>query len=231
MDAESRRRIHPMRLLLLSLAAAVSLHAADAPPLQAGAATSNITPELGGDVVGGFLPFPATHIHDELHARCLVLDDGKTKLALVVCDLLGMHRSLSIEARRLIQEATGIPPENVMVSATHTHSAASALGASRFGSDQPLDDYQRFVARRIADGVRRASNLLRPAQIAFGTVDVPEHVHNRRWVMREGTAPPNPFGKIDRVKMNPAAGSPDLVEPAGPIDPAVSFIALREPNG
>ena len=43
--------------------------------------------------------------------------------------------------------------------------------------------------------------------------------------------PPNPFGKIDKVKMNPPAGSPDLVEPAGPTDPTVSFIALREPGG
>src|SRR5687767_12192193 len=136
MDAESRRRIHPMRLLLLSLAAAVSLHAADAPPLQAGAATSNITPELGGDVVGGFLPFPATHIHDELHARCLVLDDGKTKLALVVCDLLGLHRTVSEEARRLIEKSTGIPPTHELISATHTHSAASALGKDRFKEGQ-----------------------------------------------------------------------------------------------
>ncbi len=39
--------------------------------LQAGAATSNITPELGGEIIGGFLPIPAKHIHDDLHARCL----------------------------------------------------------------------------------------------------------------------------------------------------------------
>lgn len=201
------------------------------PRLQAGAATSNITPEMGMKIVGGFAPYPAAHVHDELHARCLVLDDGKTKLALVVCDLLGLHRSLSIEARRLIQEATGIPPENVMISATHTHSAATALGANRYSLDQPLDEYQRFVAQRIADGVRRATNLLRPAQIAFGTTEVPEHVNNRRWFMREGTAPPSPFGKKERVRMNPPVGSPDLVEPAGPVDPTLSFIALREPNG
>ncbi|MBI4626353.1 MAG: hypothetical protein HY736_24435 [Verrucomicrobia bacterium] len=87
------------------------------------------------------------------------------------------------------------------------------------------------MARRIADGGRRAANLLRPAQIAFGTAEAPEHLNNRRWFMREGTVPPNPFGKIDRVKMNPPAGSADLVEPAGPIDPTISFIALREPNG
>ena len=228
--------------LLLPLAAAVLLglgsvaSAADAPAskLLAGAATSNITPELGIDIVGGFLPFPATHIHDELHARCLVLDDGKTKLALVVCDLLALHRCVSIEARKLIEEATGIPAANVLIAATHTHSAGNAIGAPPRGfySDHELTDYQRFVARRIADGVRRAINDLRPAEIAFGTVEVPEHVFNRRWFMKEGTVPVTPFGGTkDKVKMNPPGGSPDLVEPAGPTDPTVSFIALREPAG
>jgi neutral ceramidase len=204
---------------------------ATAPPtLQAGAATSNITPELGTLIVGSFAPYPAEHVHDELYARCLVLDDGNTKIALVVCDLLGLHRSVSVEARRLIQEATGILPENVIISATHTHSAGTCLGKNRYVSKQILDDYQRFVARRIADGVRRAMNLLRPAEIAFGTVDAPEHVHNRRWLMREGSVPANPFGKTDKVKTNPPARSPDLIEPAGPIDPTVSIIALREPG-
>src|ERR1051325_2543484 len=97
-------------------------------PLRPGAATSNITPPLGSPIVGGFVPFPATHVHDELHARCLVLDDGKTKLVFVVCDLLGIDRQVSDEARALIQESLAIPKENVLISATHTHSAASALG-------------------------------------------------------------------------------------------------------
>lgn len=224
-----------MRRILLPLLASLSLHAAEPAkaPLQAGAATSNITPELGEKIVGGFLPFPATHVHDELHARCLVLDDGGTKLALVVCDLLGLHRSLSLEARRLIEAETGIPASHVLISGTHTHSGVNAHGTDprTFVSDMELSPYQRFVARRIADGVRRALNLLRPAEIAFGSVEAPEHVFNRRWFMKEGTAPPNPFGKIDQVKMNPPGGSPNLVEPAGPTDPTVSFIALREPGG
>src|SRR5205814_443345 len=79
--------------------------------------------------------------------------------------------------------------------------------------------------------VRRAVNTLRPAEFAFGAVDVPEHVHNRRWVMRPGTAPVNPFGVSEPVKMNPPAGSPNLVEPAGPTDPQVSFLVVREPGG
>jgi neutral ceramidase len=224
-----------MRCFLFAFFAVTTLHAADAPkaPLMAGAATSNITPELGAEVVGGFLPYPCTNIHDELHARCLVLDDGKTKLALVVCDLLGMHRSVAMAARELIEKETGIPAANVVISGTHTHSAANALGGPvrSYSSDMDLTDYQKFVARRIADGVRRAIHLLRPAEIAFGTVDVPEHVHIRRWFLQEGKMPLNPFGKIDKVKMNPGAGKPELVKPAGEPDPTISFIALREPGG
>ena len=84
---------------------------------------------------------------------------------------------------------------------------------------------------RTAGGGRRAVNLLRPAEIAFATVDVPEHVYNRRWLMREGSVPANPFGEVDKVKTNPPVRCPDLIEPVGPTDPAVSILALREPGG
>lgn len=220
-----------MLILICGMISALPTLADEPAALKAGAATSNITPNLGADIVGGFKPAPSLHIHDELHARCLVLESGKTKLALVVCDLLGFHRCVSDLARKLIQDETGIPKECVLISATHTHSAASVLGSTRYQSEQEPDEYQKFVARRIADGVRRAVNLLRPAEIAFGTADVPEHLNNRRWFMRPGTVPANPFGTIDLVKMNPPSGSENLTEPAGPIDPVVSFLAVREPDG
>ena len=177
-----------------------------APPFRAAAATSNLTPAIGGDIIGGFSPAPSKHIHDELHARCLVLDDGSTKLALVVCDLLGVHKLISDEARRIIEERTGIPRANVLISGTHTHSASSALGSDRYKYDPEMDEYQKFVARRIADGVQRCINTLRPAELAYGSVDIPEHVFNRRWFLRPGTMPENPFGGTDMVKMNPGAG-------------------------
>lgn len=221
-------------VLLLTFCVPVSVWGLEEVPLRAGAATSNITPELGGEIVGGFQPIPSTHVHDELHARCLVLESGSTRLALVVCDLLGMHRSLCEEACRLIQSSTGIPGSHVLLSATHSHSATSAVGGSPrvFSADLELNDYQRFVARRIADGVARAVNELRPAQWAFGRVQAPEHVFNRRWFLKEGTMPINPFGKTtDRVKMNPPAGSPNLDHPAGDTDPEVCFLAFRETGG
>jgi len=216
---------------LLILACVGSLPERAAAEFRAGAATSNITPPLGGPVVGGFQPFPATHVHDELHARCLVLDDGQTRLALVVCDLLGMHRSISDHARAEIAERLSIPTENILISATHTHSAVSALGVSRFDVKQELDDYQRFVVSRIVDGVTRAVNLLRPAEVGFGIAEVPEHVFNRRWFMADSYVAKSPYGDIDRVKMNPPGGSQELLRPAGPTDPEVSFLAVREPDG
>ena len=230
-------RIPPLPLPLaglLALWAMLSLATAAEPSaqLRAGAATSNITPALGGGIVGGFHPFPSTHVHDDLHARCLVLDNGRTRLAIVVCDLLGAHRSVFDEARRLVHEETYLPPANILMSATHTHSACSALSSNRFSITQPLNDYQQFVARRIADSVRCAINNLAPAQIGWAVAEEPRHMFNRRWFMKPGTVPVTPFGGTnDLVKMNPPRASKDLVKPAGPTDPQICLIALRSPEG
>ena len=172
-----------------------------APRLQAGAATSNVTPPLGGSIVGGWAPFPATWVHDELHARCLVLDDGATRLAIVVVDSLGVPRYVIDAARRLASEHTGIPVERILVSATHTHSATSALGARWSPADYDvspaLDAYQSFLATRIADGIRRAVVNLQPAQVAWGRGQLPDEVFNRRWFLKPGPHLANPFGGTD----------------------------------
>ena len=106
---------------------------------RAGAATSNITPALGAEIIGGFNPFPSQHVHDELHARCLVLDNGDTRLAFVVVDLVGADKLVYDEARRLVTAETGLPGECLIMSATHTHSATSALGKNRCALHPEVD--------------------------------------------------------------------------------------------
>jgi len=204
---------------------------ADEQALQAGAATSNITPPLGEHIVGGFYPSPAAHVHDELQVRCLVLDDGDTRLALVVCDLLGIGTPLSAHMRELVEQQTGIPAGHVLLAATHTHSATSVLGPNRYSLEHELNDYQRFVAQRVADGVQRAINQLEPARIAWGTAEEPRHVFNRRWHMKPGTAPPTPFGHADPVVMNPGGQRENLDRPAGPVDPEISFLYVQAVDG
>ncbi len=198
---------------------------------RAGAATSNITPPLGALIIGGWNTPASTHIHDELHARCLALDDGQTRLVFAVCDSVSINREVFDEAKRLVHEATGLPRENLLMSATHTHSGPSARGTDPFIFGPPLDDYQRFLAVRIADGVRRALNNLEPARIGWGAGREPRHVFNRRWKMKPGTPMPNPFGGQDQVVMNPGIANPNLLEPAGPTDPEIFFLSVQATNG
>ena len=199
--------------------------------LQAGAAKSNITPPLGLPLIGEWNNPPGSYVHDELYARCMVLDNGKTRMAFVVCDLLGISRGVSDEARRLAEERTGIPSANIMVSAVHTHSAVSALG-SRFNLNDPLNDYEAFVARRVADAVTCAIYTLRPARVGWTTAQEPRHVFCRRWFMKPGTMPANPFGSTnDLVKMNPGRCNPNLDRPAGPVDPEISILAAQTLEG
>jgi hypothetical protein len=90
------------------MSAALLAAAPPAPVFRAGATTSNITPPLGADIIGGFVSFPSTNVHDDLHARCLVLDDGQTKLALVVLELLDIdycETGLEFRQRSPVQPA------------------------------------------------------------------------------------------------------------------------------
>jgi hypothetical protein len=216
-----------MKTLLLAVALiAQAVHAVE---FRAGAATSNITPELGSSINGGFQDGKALVIHDELHARCLALDDGQTKLVFVVADSCVIGRAIFDEAKKMVNEATGLPVENMMMSATHSHSCGTLQAV---GQSEPNPIYQRFVARRIADGVRRALNNLAPAKIGHGSASVPHQVFNRRWKMKPGSILPMPLGATtDQVKTNPGINNPNLVEPAGPTDPEVSFISVQGADG
>jgi neutral ceramidase len=196
---------------------------------RAGAATSNITPRLGISINGYFNDRVARHIHDELHARCLVLDDGRTRLAIVLCDSCMIPRAVVDAARRRIEQRTGLPGGHLLIAATHTHTAPTCLGLFQ---SEPDREYVDFLVARITDGVARAVNELAPARIAWGAGRAPEHVFNRRWKMKPGTIPPDPFGgTTDRVRMNPPVESPDLIEPAGPTDPELAILAVQSPAG
>ncbi|MBI3858370.1 MAG: hypothetical protein HY293_22020, partial [Planctomycetes bacterium] len=78
-----------------------------------------------------------------------------------------------------------------------------------------------------ADGARRALANLEPARIGWSSVQAPEHLFNRRYYLKEGVKIPDPFGGEDKVLMNPGVGNPNVVRPAGPTDPEVSFLLLR----
>ncbi|MEO9005469.1 MAG: hypothetical protein ABI288_12065 [Ginsengibacter sp.] len=194
----------------------------------AGAATSNITPKIGTSINGNFSDVKVHNIHDETHARSIVLDDGNTCLAFVVMDLCMVSREILDKAKAIAHKETGIPIENMLMSAIHTHSGGAAVPV--FQSD-PDPAYVSFLSERAADALIRAYRNRRPARIGWGVVHEPNQVFNRRWIMKPGTPMPNPFGGQDQVKMNPGVGSPNMVEPAGPTDPEVPVISIQALDG
>lgn len=201
----------------------------DKPVFRAGAATSDVTPPLGTSMNGGFQDREATYIHDPQLARCLALDDGKTQIILVVVDSCVIGREVFDEAKSMVEKAIGLPKTQMLMSATHSHSCGTVQAV---GQSEPDPLYQRFVARRIADGMRCAIQNLEPAQIAWGVGSVPRHVFNRRYEMKEGGIPATPLGvTTDQVRTNPGVGNALVVKPAGPTDPEVPFLSVRSMAG
>src|SRR5690242_14331880 len=87
-----------------------------------------ITPPWGVELagLGYYLERTWERVRDDLTATAFVLDDGASACALVATDLMYMDAGFTREVRRMVAENTGIPPEAVCVSASHSHNAPTA---------------------------------------------------------------------------------------------------------
>jgi hypothetical protein len=194
--------------------------------LLAGAATAVITPPLGVSLCGHMIDRAAENIHEELHARSLVLDNGETKLALVVLDLIAASKEWLSEIKHQISSFTGIPMAHILISCTHTHSGPTPVPVFQSNVEK---DYLRWAGPRVADSVRVAVQRLQPARIGWAVGREDRVVFNRRYFMKPGARLPSPLpGVENRVLMNPGELNPAIDRPAGPIDPDVAVLAVQK---
>ena len=219
---------------IVTLVLLVSVHIDGArgaePLLRVGTSLVDITPQqLPVSMTGSFADRQATQVHDPLHARCLVIDDGQAKVALLVCDCCLVSRELFDEAKRRASAASGIRTDHMLMSATHTHTAVTVMDLADCHADVK---YNEFFVARLAEAVVKANERLQPAKIGWGVQRLPGEVHNRRWHVKPAGIAPDPFGRTnDRVRTNPPVASPDLLEPAGPTDPDVTVLVAQDLNG
>ena len=216
-------------IVLVVMRVTVPADAADK-VFRAGAVAQDITPEKWPvSVNGGMGDRQATKAIDPLHARCLVLDDGDGALVLVVVDSCMVPRDVLDEAKKLASDKTGIPAKRMLMSATHTHTAVTVTGVFQ---SEPEEEYKRFLARKIAEGVERAWKQREPAQIGWGVGSDPHQVFNRRWFTKDGVVSTDPFeGTTDKVRMNPGFDKSVTQETSGPTDPEVCLISVRSTEG
>jgi hypothetical protein len=182
--------------------------------LYAGTGRLVITPTLGCHLVGHFEDRVADFIHDDLYVKALALRSGDVTLGLITCDLIDIPVSVVEAAKAAIRARTGVPATHVLISCTHTHTAPSAVGALGTPTEE---GYAQSLIPRIADAFVMALAQLRPAEVAHTSGDCRGEVHNRRWHMRDG-----------RVVMNPGYQNPDALRPAGPTDPELGLLIVRE---
>lgn len=143
--------------------------------VEAGAAVVDITPGAGIAMGGyGARQGVAEGIHDDLHARTLVLTSGDAPIVLAVCDLVAVTTDIVDEARALIEAEHGIPAGRVSIAATHTHSGPGTLRR------KDAADFVTMTARKIAGSVPMALRALLPVTLKAAAIDVGTIGQNRR---------------------------------------------------
>ncbi|MGV3661272.1 MAG: neutral/alkaline non-lysosomal ceramidase N-terminal domain-containing protein [Prosthecobacter sp.] len=210
--------------LALSLLS-ITLSPAQEPALRAGAAAVDITPPaelFPMNMPGGFSANMAEKAHDPFHARALVLDDGKTALAMVVVDNLGAGPDVLNEAKAAAAAKTGMKAENMLISSTHTHSGPSL----NTRSENAAAYYKKFV-EGVSGSIIQAHAALKPSSVGAAAHPLPDEVFNRRWYVKEGKMPLNPFGRLDKVKTNPGTNPEVIDRPAGPTDPDITILSVQ----
>lgn len=203
--------------------------------IKAGFAERDITPELGMEVPGGYTKSFSKKIHDPCKVRACVFDDGQHRVALVGLDALGEPRPLIVEARARIAERCGIPPQAVLIAASHSHSSgplvmiqpgdfdhASALVQDLAYQKSSCADpaYVARVRDAVVDAVVAANDARVEGTASFGVGREDSVAFNRRIHMKNGLS-----------FTHPGKGNPENMDYAGPVDPEVGVIGFWTPEG
>ena len=204
---------------------------ANAEELSAGVAVVDITPPVGYRLSGYFVERRSTGTHDPLLAKAIYFRQGETQAALVFCDLIGISRSVSQSARKLAAEQSGVPAENILIAATHSHTGplyggvlrdhfhAKAI-AAHGTDDAEAVNYPEVLAKKLADAIAGAKNGATPATLAAGYAEQQGLSFNRRFHMKDGS-----------VVFNPGKLNPNIVRVCGPIDPEVGLVLVKNAKG
>ena len=209
-------------------------------PLELGHARTEITPELGIPM-GGYAARGARgceEVEDPLFADVLVLRQGGERIVLAALDVVNIEERWGWRMREGVGRRLGLPPERVIVLASHTH-FGPATGA---GSSVPVtqEKHRRWADRTVEaviDAAVQADARREPVTLHVGRRDVSPMVYNRRLRRPDGTCcivyqlplPPDEegltFGPVEPnltlLRFDGAAGKPALYLVSAAIHPVV----------
>ena len=198
--------------------------------LRAGAHTADATPmELPVLVNGGMRQREVSEVGSRITARAIVLDDGKTQLAMVVVDSCMLPRDFLDDVKAAVKKRTGIPASKQFICVTHTHSAPASMGCLGTSVDPR---YPLLLKRKIIEAIATAKKNLEPAQVGAAVFDANEFTALRRWVLRPDRVRMDPFGNPTvRATMHAGNNWDDVIGETGPEDPDFSLISFHSLKG
>jgi len=214
----------------IGLAGVSGAPAAEKPAFRAGAAAVDIAPATFPVIVsGGVTAQKGEAIRRPVFVRGLVLDNGQPPIAIAVVDTLFVPRAFCDAVKQRIAQELGIPPQRILISATHTHSAPCLEGCLGTETDEA---YARFLPDKIVECLKRAAERRVPAEAGWTTVDVRPWTHCRQWILRPDRLRHDPFGELTvRSQMHPGYQHPDFLGPAGPDEPGLTLLSIRARDG
>jgi hypothetical protein len=197
---------------------------------RAGAIVLDVSPvEFPVFVNGGMSSRSASVVNDPINARALVLADGKIQIAIVVVDSCMMERPVLDQAKKLASKRTGIPTANMLISATHTHTAPASMGCLGTQADPR---YTPYLIQKLAEAIGKAQKELQPAQIGWNSVNAAEYTALRRWVRRPDMLHVDPFGNpTGRAQMHSGRNWNEVTGESGPEDPDLNLISVQTRDG
>ena len=156
-------------LVLVIVASVCLVHSTTAgAEFLAGIAVRDVTPDPLLPVSGGVGPSkPTTRTFGRLTVRAMVIENSGTRVAICSTDFLGFPGVLCDKVRAKVPS---IPPQNILIGATHTHSAPDCYGFPDRTGKSGIDlEYVNQVCAKLADAINEAIDKLQPARIRIAT--------------------------------------------------------------
>jgi neutral ceramidase len=182
-----------------------------------GAAKTGMTPPKGSIIGDSYGIRVSEGVHDELYIKTLVFEQAGQRVAFITLDVISLPHLLVMKSRALIHKQTGIAVNNIILNATHLHAGPQmnplfwdAVGGSAKLKSQ---EYTHKLPELILESVKSAISKIQPVHVSIGNVQETSISFNRRFLMKDGT-----------FKTNPGKLNPNIVRPAGPIDPSLSMV-------
>ena len=183
--------------------------------LQIGYAEEIITPKLGIAIEGYYVPRFAKGVLSDLKVISLAIKSKDACVLLLSFDLCEIDKNAVTKIKAAVSRKTGVREENVIVTATHTHTGPCLIANNYFNCEEkPIKGYIEFLLKKSVKAAKKSLADLRSAKMGYGVGKAPDRVaYIRRYKMKDGS-----------TMTCPPINDPNIDYPLGTLDERVNVL-------